>query len=178
MNNRQVILVSIVIIIGLGLISNSFAEMKLIPDWIKNTAGWWASDKISEAEFVNAIEFLVNEGIILVSDTMTEDNSSDSIPDWIKNTAGWWANDSISNTEFVNAIEFLVNNGIIQVHVNVDEKTYAEIINEFESGILSEDQTLIEIDKLLPHISLGSKFATSLQKGANIICVPLNPTPP
>ena len=103
-NNQQVILVSIVIIIGLGLISNSFAEMKLIPDWIKNTAGWWASDEISEAEFVNAIEFLVN-------------------------------------------------NGIIQVHVNVDKKTYAEIINEFDSGITSEDQTLIEIDKLLPFYS-------------------------
>ena len=152
-NNQQVILVSIVIIIGLGLISNSFAEMKSIPDWIKNTAGWWANDEISEAEFVNAIEFLVNDGIILVSGTMIEDNSSDSIPDWIKNTAGWWANNSISDTEFVNAIEFLVNNGIIQVHVNVDEKTYAEIINEFDSGIMSEDQTLIEIDKLLPFYS-------------------------
>jgi len=26
-----------------------------IPDWIKNNAGWWAEDKISEVEFVNAI---------------------------------------------------------------------------------------------------------------------------
>ena len=34
------------------------------PDWVKNTAGWWATDAISETEFVNAIEFLVNEGII------------------------------------------------------------------------------------------------------------------
>ena len=35
-----------------------------VPDWVKNTAGWWATDAISETEFVNAIEFLINVGII------------------------------------------------------------------------------------------------------------------
>ena len=25
-----------------------------VPDWVKNTAGWWATDAISETEFVNA----------------------------------------------------------------------------------------------------------------------------
>ena len=39
---------------------------KETPDWVKNTAGWWATDAISETEFVNAIEFLVNVGIISV----------------------------------------------------------------------------------------------------------------
>ena len=37
-----------------------------VPDWVKNTAGWWATDAISETEFVNAIEFLVNVGIISI----------------------------------------------------------------------------------------------------------------
>ncbi|MDC0168999.1 hypothetical protein OAI77_05120 [Candidatus Nitrosopelagicus sp.] len=32
-----------------------FAES--VPNWVKNTAGWWATDVISETEFVNAIEF-------------------------------------------------------------------------------------------------------------------------
>ena len=47
-----------------------FSNAQGVPDWVKNTAGWWASDAISETEFVNAIEFLVNEGII-----QTESNS-------------------------------------------------------------------------------------------------------
>ena len=38
-----------------------------VPDWVKNTAGWWATDAISEKEFVNAIEFLVKNGIIDLS---------------------------------------------------------------------------------------------------------------
>ena len=38
-----------------------------VPDWIKNTAGWWASDMITEKEFISAIEFLVQGGIIQIS---------------------------------------------------------------------------------------------------------------
>ena len=48
----------------MGIIPGIYAES--VPDWVKNTAGWWAEDAISETEFVNAIQFLVNQGIILV----------------------------------------------------------------------------------------------------------------
>jgi len=41
-------------------------EEKSIPFWIKNTAGWWATDMISNVEFVNALQFLVKEDIIKV----------------------------------------------------------------------------------------------------------------
>ena len=30
-----------------------------IPDWVKNTAGWWADDQIDDASFVNGIKFLI-----------------------------------------------------------------------------------------------------------------------
>ena len=36
------------------MIPNLFAE-KQVPEWVKNTAGWWSNDVISETEFVNAI---------------------------------------------------------------------------------------------------------------------------
>ena len=46
--------------------TSSGTSSESVPDWIKNTAGWWATDAISETEFVNAISFLVNVGIISV----------------------------------------------------------------------------------------------------------------
>ena len=58
------------ILFGIFLVSMLFvppsippveAQHSKIPAWIKNTAGWWATDTISETEFVNAIEFLVKE---------------------------------------------------------------------------------------------------------------------
>jgi uncharacterized protein YjbI with pentapeptide repeats len=95
-----------------GIVPSINAES--IPEWIKNTAGWWATDAISESEFVNAMEFLIENNIIQVTSTSST-TSSESIPEWIKNTAGWWATDAISESEFVNAMEFLVNVGIISI---------------------------------------------------------------
>ena len=90
-----------------------FAEEK-VPDWVKNNAGWWADALISDSEFVNAIEFLIKEGMIQV-DAKAVSEKSDSIPEWIKNTAGWWAANQISEIEFLNAIEFLIETGIINI---------------------------------------------------------------
>ena len=102
-HNMKYLFFSVLIasLVGVMFVPNVFGEY--VPDWVKNTAGWWATDTISETEFVNAIEFLVNENIMQVSVTQTSETSQ-SIPDWVKNTAGWWATDTISETEFVNAI--------------------------------------------------------------------------
>ena len=48
------------------------AENQAIPFWIKNTAGWWASDAISDTDFVNALQFLVKEDIIKVAQKSVE----------------------------------------------------------------------------------------------------------
>ena len=124
-NNK--IIISI-FISSLLLFVPNLAYAENVPDWVKNTAGWWATDAISETEFVNAIEFLIKDGII---DVLTSNNSKsgEGVPDWVKNTAGWWATDAISETEFVNSIEFLVNNGIIHVDKTVNSKYPEWLIN-------------------------------------------------
>ena len=94
------------------IIPSAIAEEK-VPDWVKNNAGWWVSHFISDNEFVDALEFLIKEGIIQVD--AVADEKSDNIPDWVRNTAGWWAADQISETEFLNAIKFLIESGIINI---------------------------------------------------------------
>jgi len=42
------------------------AQSDTIPEWIKNTAGFWARGEISDIEFINAMEFLIGSGIIQV----------------------------------------------------------------------------------------------------------------
>ena len=43
------------------------AQSDAVPGWIKNTAGWWADDQISETEFVNSMEYLIDSGVIQLS---------------------------------------------------------------------------------------------------------------
>ena len=114
---KYAIISVLVLFVLVLMIPNAFA----IPDWVKNTAGWWATDAISETEFVNAIEFLVNEEIIQVSDTVSSKDGTESMPEWIKNNAGWWAEGQIDDETFVNGIEFLIKEGIIQIKTEQSE---------------------------------------------------------
>jgi len=41
-------------------------EEKTIPSWIKNNAGWWATDQIDDSSFLQGIQYLVQKGIIVV----------------------------------------------------------------------------------------------------------------
>ena len=87
-----------------------------VPDWVKNTAGWWADGAISEGEFVKGVEFLIKQQIINTdAETASSEGTGASVPDWVKNTAGWWADGAISEGEFVSAIEHLVKTGTIIV---------------------------------------------------------------
>ena len=38
-----------------------------IPDWVKNNAGWWVTDQISDTEFTLSLQYLIQKGIILVN---------------------------------------------------------------------------------------------------------------
>ena len=87
-----------------------------IPNWVKNTAGWWATNQIPDSAFVDGIEFLVNERIIIVSDIQKDPMTPyQGIPEWLKTNAGWWANGEIDDKTFATGIEFLIRIGLIIV---------------------------------------------------------------
>ena len=82
--------VLVVSLVGILIIPNAFAEN--VPSWIKNNAMWWASDQIPDSAFLQGIQFLIKEGIMVIPSTETSESSqSQEVPTWIKNTAGWWA---------------------------------------------------------------------------------------
>ena len=55
------LIVTLIVTIGLilGTSVNVSAEENRVPEWVKNTAAWWAMDQISETEFLNAIELIL-----------------------------------------------------------------------------------------------------------------------
>jgi hypothetical protein len=86
-----------------------------IPAWIKNNAGWWANGEIPDSAFLQGIEFLIKEGIMVIPPTASGAIESQEVPAWIKNNAGWWANGEIDDNTFVSGIQYLIKNGIIVV---------------------------------------------------------------
>ena len=87
-----------------------------IPAWIKNNAGWWAEGQIDDSSFLQGIQYLIKEGIMVIPPTETaEASESQEVPSWIKNNAGWWAEGQIDDETFVSGIQYLIKVGVIKV---------------------------------------------------------------
>ncbi len=88
-----------------------------IPEFFKNVANWWSDGLVEDSEFVDGIEFLINEKIIDIPNLpkSTIGDNEDTVPDWIRQNVGWWAKGLISDEDFVSGIKYLVEHGIITI---------------------------------------------------------------
>ena len=86
-----------------------------IPNWVKNVAGFWCQDQIDDASFVEGIQYLIDNGIIVVPAKSKVISDTQEVPQWVKNNACWWSEGSITDLDFASGIEYLVREGIIVV---------------------------------------------------------------
>jgi hypothetical protein len=86
-----------------------------IPDWIRNNALWWSQEQIDDNTFIQGIEYMIKNKIILIPQIQQESSESKEIPSWIRNNAEWWADGQIDDKTFVQGLEFLIKNGILHV---------------------------------------------------------------
>jgi len=40
--------------------------VEAIPDWVKSNAGWWGNGLLTDQDFVNGIQWLIENGIIVI----------------------------------------------------------------------------------------------------------------
>jgi len=50
-------------------LSANVANAESIPEWVKNNALWYGQGIVSESEFINAIKFLIDNGVIVIEST-------------------------------------------------------------------------------------------------------------
>jgi len=117
-------------------------EERTIPYWVKNNAGWWAEDKISDDDFIAGIEYLIKNKIIGISSQNNKENSSNVIPLWIKNNAGWWSAGQISDENFLSGVKYLIENSVLKVNT----PTNSELVQkELERKAWNFEQYLKDI---------------------------------
>lgn len=102
-------------IVSIKKIPSLFDSQILVPEWVRNNAKWWSAGQIEDNDFTSGIEYMIKEGIILVSESSGQKLEKGVIPDWVKNNAGWWAQGLITEGDFLNGVKYLVEKGIIGV---------------------------------------------------------------
>ena len=86
-----------------------------IPVWLKNNANSWSSSSLTDSEFANNLEYLIEQGIIDVSSKERFSVSEKTIPAWLKNNAKWWYANQISDEDFIKSVQYLLKKGIIGI---------------------------------------------------------------
>ncbi|MGI0102849.1 MAG: hypothetical protein ACREA7_09695 [Nitrosotalea sp.] len=101
-----------------GSMANSPSTTSQIPSWVRNNAKWWSQNQLGDSDFIQGVQYLIQQGIMKIPTTQIAQSSSSSsqpIPAWVKTNAGWWANGQVSDGDFIKGIQYLVSSGIIKV---------------------------------------------------------------
>lgn len=144
-----VLLFQTVIFSPLAVAQGSNEDIK-IPSWFKTNAKWWKEDRISDTEILNAIENLLNQGVIKLDSNKIKSESSSSlppykddirIPSYVKNIFGLWEEDAVSDSDVSNALKFLIEAKIINTPSSVHNqpRPLAAIIDQLYDSIPSQD---------------------------------------
>jgi len=77
-----------------------------IPIWFKAIAKNWSQGKISDDEFMQAVQYLTKQGILKVPYYSSPATSTQSLLSWIKTSASTWSDGKMSDAEFENALKY------------------------------------------------------------------------
>ena len=70
---KYVIVPVCVIAMSFLFAGSAYSESDVIPNWIKGVAAFWAEDRITDSEFVVALEFMIEAGLIQVNDPIVQE---------------------------------------------------------------------------------------------------------
>ena len=127
-----VILAAIFITMPIIISESVIAEQ--VPDWVKDIAKWYGNDEISEKEFLNAIKFLIENGLLVLDESddaeILKEDTSMPLRTEIVIPNG---NAESSNTGFYIPLHLQAKVGTTVVWVN-DDNVLHTIQSQDESG--------------------------------------------
>ena len=111
-----------------------------VPVFVKNNAAFWADGKITDSDFVQGIQYLIENKIMIVLESTISGTTTPSvtvttptvsgttspiisgtttptIPAWVKNNAKWWSEDQITEGDFLQGIQWMIGHGVITLVV-------------------------------------------------------------
>lgn len=154
------IILCIILISGVVPIN---AETK-IPNWVKNNAKLWNQGQISDSEFVQGLQYMIKNKIIIIP-SYSVASQTNKIPSWIKNNAGLWSNGTISDSEFVSGIQYLVSSGIILISSSNETVNDSTKCDQFATA--AEKETCVE------QLEYDNKINKSMQTATPYVTGPV-----
>ncbi|MEO2221218.1 MAG: matrixin family metalloprotease [Nitrosopumilus sp.] len=98
-----------------------------VPDWVKDTTNWWTLTKISDQDFLNSLEYMIENNIIKIPENIVFENEKElKMLSWIRNNLSIWSQNASSDDEFFKSTQWLIKNKLININVkkSIEELNY------------------------------------------------------
>lgn len=79
----------------------------VVHNWIKVVALQWVSGNVSGADYLNALESLVDESLL------TAAGGEPHIPTWVAIPTTWWLGGLISDEAYVTMLQYMADRGVV-----------------------------------------------------------------
>ena len=96
-----------------------------LPKWMTDSTKWWTDTEITDKEFFNSLEYMIEKKIIKVPKEQIIENVNElKMMSSIKTELESWNNESLSNRIFFKNVQWLMDNELINPKI---EKTQEEL---------------------------------------------------
>jgi hypothetical protein len=91
-------------------------EIVKIPYWLKHTTAFWVADQMTDSEYTQTLQYLLEKEIIHIPYyKQLENDFEKEIPIWIKTSSQKWIAGELSDDEFSIGIQWMLERGLIQI---------------------------------------------------------------
>jgi len=112
-----------------------------VPEWVKDSTNWWTLTKISDQDFLNSLEYMIENNIIKIPENKVFENENElKMMSWIRNNLSVWSQNASSDEEFFKSTQWLIDNKLININL---KKSTEEI--DYERWLF--DRYLADISK-------------------------------
>ncbi|MDE1844515.1 MAG: DUF192 domain-containing protein [Thaumarchaeota archaeon] len=94
-----------------------------IPSWVKHDAKFWFDGSITDTQFIQGIQYLIETDIIKIPSSSAANSTLSQMPSWVKSDAKSWSEGSMSDNEFAGAIQYLISNGLMHISYGQNESS-------------------------------------------------------
>jgi len=118
-----------------------------LPKWVKNTVNWLIQEKISDVDFLNIIQYMIENKFIQVPENQIFENSEGKMLSEIKNDLNKWSQKETSNQEFFKSINWLIKNKFIKIDNSIKSEEELEYERYWFNRYLLDIATNISKEK-------------------------------
>ena len=135
----------LIILIGFSF-SISFAEENYVPSWIKDTAGFWAENKISDDDFLQSLQYLIDNDFLLIpyNESLASDPDLDLKINVYANKQEYRAGDDIVIFGTVNKL--------------IDDQKISVVISSIKGNFISIAKITPNLDGSYAFVAKDSSF--------------------